>query len=508
MTGLALDTKLNDEQHEYIETIRTSGEVLLTLIDDILDLSKIEAQRMELEQAPFNLRRCIEEAFDLLQVKSTQKKLELAYSIDREVPNSFLGDVTRLRQILVNLLNNAIKFTEQGEVIVSVAGQFLENNQYRLHFSVKDTGIGISAEGMEQLFKSFSQVDASITRRFGGAGLGLVISKCLSELMGGTLWAESRGIPGQGSIFHFTILTQEAQGSQTLRPVTKPLFNREIGSQHPLRLLVAEDNEINQKLVVSILGRLGYQAELANNGLEVLKILNEKPFDAVLMDVQMPEMDGETATIHIRRDFPPDRQPRVIAMTANALPGERERYLAVGMDDYLSKPIRIDELVRVLKESKPLGQPNSTTSPVDNGLRKVSPAPVQPPAGSFDMSLLHEFSEMMGEDGIELAKELLRMYRKNSLDLIDSLQHTLDKQNLPDLHRVAHTLKGNSSQVGAVRLSGLCFTLEQITQNGSWDGAQAVLEQIKAEFGKVECEIEKVLHLSEPAWYAFNGKIN
>jgi len=639
MTGLALDTRLDDEQREFIETIRTSGEVLLTLIDDILDFSKIEAQRMELEQAPFNLRRCVEEAIDLLQVKSTQKKLELAYSIERGVPNTFIGDVSRLRQILVNLLTNAIKFTDQGEVIVSVSGQFLENNQYRLHISVKDTGIGISAEGMETLFKSFSQVDASTTRRFGGTGLGLVISKRLSELMGGTLWAESQGIPGQGSVFHFTVLTRVApdkpgdeqpkggdlkgvkvlivddnqtnchilvnqteswgmiptavnSGIQALeltaqgarfgvaildqqmpvmdgitlaekladdlplillsslgyhnnrpggsrfsayltkpvkpsqlydcltrlvthrptsvsRPATRSLFNREIGSQHPLRLLVAEDNAINQKLVGSILSRLGYQAVMANNGLEALSILHERPFDLVLMDVQMPEMDGETATTHIRRDFPPAQQPRVIAMTANALPGDRERYLALGMDDYLSKPIRIDELVRILQECQPLGAAVLPTAlPENSQVKKVPPFLAQPTPATFDMSILREFSEMMGEDGIKLAKELLHMYKKNSTDLIDNIQETLNGQNSADLHRAAHTLKGNSSQVGAVRLSGLCFNLEQITQNGNRDGAQAVLDQIKVEFEKVECAMEKVLQLSEPAWYAFDGKIN
>jgi CheY-like chemotaxis protein/HPt (histidine-containing phosphotransfer) domain-containing protein len=296
------------------------------------------------------------------------------------------------------------------------------------------------------------------------------------------------------------------QPTSASRPVqTKLLFNRELGSQHPLRLLVAEDNEINQKLVTSILNRLGYRAEIANNGLEALKILHEKPFDVVLMDVQMPEMDGETATLRIRQDFPPAQQPRVIAMTANALPGDRERYLAVGMDDYLSKPIRINELVRILQESQPLGAARSTSAPVDGGASKASPLPAQPPAGTFDMSILREFSEMMGEDGIKLAKELLRMYRKNSLDLIDSLQQTLDGQDIAGLHRVAHTLKGNSSQVGAVQLSGLCFTLEQITKDGAGnrDGAQAILDQIRVEFGKVECAMEKVLQLSEPAWYAY-----
>jgi CheY-like chemotaxis protein len=271
-----------------------------------------------------------------------------------------------------------------------------------------------------------------------------------------------------------------------------------------LRLLVAEDNEINQKLVASILSRLGYRAKMANNGLEALKILHEKPFDVVLMDIQMPEMDGETATIRIRQDFPPAQQPRVIAMTANALPGDRERYLGLGMDDYLSKPIKINELVRILQESQPSGTPPSTFLRETNELEKGFPAPGQPATCTFDISLLREFSEMMGEGGIEMAKELVRMYQKNSLDLINSLDQTLDTQNYVELHRAAHTLKGNSSQVGAARLSSLCFSLEQIAQdgNGNRDGAQDLLEQIKAEFEKVECEMEKVLQLSEPAWYA------
>ena len=637
MTALVLDTKLDDEQRDFIKTIHTSGEILQTLIDDILDFSKIEAQRMELEQAPFHLRRCVEEAFDLIQVKSAQKKLELACSIHAEIPDSFIGDIARLRQILVNLLSNAIKFTDQGEVIVSADGQYLENNQYRLHFSVKDTGIGISADGMERLFKSFSQVDASTTRRFGGTGLGLAISKRLCELMGGTLWAESAGIPGQGSIFHFTILTEVApqdepgeeklehhdlngvkvlivddnqtnrqilvsqteswgmvptavssgvealeliargasfgvaildqqmpemdgptlakkldhrlplvllsslgdhddpagnsrfsacltkpvkpaqlhdclirsvtrQGSPTSRPA-RQVFNQEIGSQHPLRLLIVEDNEINQKLMVSILGRLGYPVELANNGVEALKTLQEKTFDVVLMDIQMPEMDGETATLHIRRDFPAAQQPRVIAMTANALSGDREHYLAVGMDDYISKPIKIKELVRALLESQPLGAPNSTVLAEERGLPDVSPPSVAQTDYTFDLSVLREFSEVMGEGGIELAKELVRMYQKNSLDLIEDIQETLDGQNFASLQRAAHTLKGNSSQVGAARLSGLCFKLEQIAKSETPEGAQAVLDEIKTEFGKVEGELDKVLQLSERAWYPFNGKI-
>ncbi len=295
------------------------------------------------------------------------------------------------------------------------------------------------------------------------------------------------------------------QPTSVLRPVAKTLFNREIGSRHPLRLLVAEDNEINQKLVSSILGRLGYRAEMANNGLEALRILHEKPFDVVLMDIQMPVMDGETATIHIRAGFPArsaaarnchDRQR--LNRRPGTLPGGRDGRL----------PEQADQDRRagqVIAREPALGAAPSASSPANSGVEKGSSTPAQPSACTFDISLLREFSEMMGETGVDLAKDLLRMYRKNSLDLIDSLQQTLDKPDLPDLHRTAHTLKGNSGQVGAVRLANMCFTLEQIARNGSQDGAQALLEQIKAEFGKVECEMEKVLQLSEPAWYAYKS---
>ncbi len=210
MTGLLLDTPLNSEQQNYAGTVRNSGEVLLTLINDILDFSKIEAQKMELENQSFELRSCIEEALDLVVMKASEKKIELAYLIRDELPAFMIGDVTRLRQILVNLLNNAVKFTESGEVVISVSGQLRDQHQYQLHFAVRDTGLGIPPDRVDRLFQTFSQVDASTTRRFGGTGLGLAISKQLSELMGGTMWVESTGIPGQGSTFHFTILAQEA----------------------------------------------------------------------------------------------------------------------------------------------------------------------------------------------------------------------------------------------------------------------------------------------------------
>lgn len=452
MTGLLLDTKLDPEQQDFVETIRTSGDALLTIINDILDFSKIEANKLELEKQPFNLASCIEEALDLVAAETAKKGLDLAYLLEDDLPPSFIGDVTRLRQILVNLLSNAVKFTETGEVVVSVTNQILDNGNCQLHFAVRDTGVGIPEDRLNRLFKSFSQVDASTTRRYGGTGLGLAISKRLSELMGGTMWVESK--VGEGSTFHFTvqakpiasqnqpglnpnqrqlinkrvlivddnetnrrILARQTQSwdmipqtvasaAQALelvrqdtpfdlaildmhmpdldglalateirkhRPaeklplimltslghressaeaahfaayLTKPIkpaqlykvlanvvagrpasrkfvsqaqFDRQMGKRHPLRILLAEDNVVNQKVALSILGRLGYRADVAANGLEVLEALNRQLYDVVLMDVQMPEMDGVEATRRIRRQWPANQQPHIITMTANAL---------------------------------------------------------------------------------------------------------------------------------------------------------------------------------------------
>lgn len=496
MTSLMLETPLDSEQADYARTIRSSGDVLLSLINDILDFSKIEAGKLELEKRPFSLRDCVEEALDVIVTKAAEKGLELAYIMEENVPQTIVSDVTRLRQILVNLLNNAVKFTEAGEVVLKVAKEptiqrnLADDNKAvleTLHFAVQDTGIGIPENRRNRLFMSFSQVDASTTRKYGGTGLGLAISKHLVEKMDGRIWADSE--VGKGSTFHFTIqaaagnthrhvflrgnqpaltgkrvlivddnetnrliLTKQTNlwgiiptavqsGSAALAQIdkgesfdlaildmhmpgidglalatkirrlrdekslplvmlssvgdrdghadeahfaaflTKPvkpkqLFNTltnifndvtpvkqspkkrqldpEMGHRHPLRILLAEDNLVNQKVALRILERMGYQADLAANGLEVLEALQRQSYDVVLMDVQMPNMDGVEATRQIRDIWPKEQQPRIIAMTANALTGDRERYLNSGMDEYISKPVRIQELMQSLADSRPV----------------------------------------------------------------------------------------------------------------------------------------------------------
>jgi signal transduction histidine kinase/DNA-binding response OmpR family regulator len=492
MSGLLLDTPLNAEQLEYAHTIRDSGETLLTLINDILDFSKIEAGRMDIEQQPFDLRDCIESALDLVAARAAEKELDIAYELGSDVPAAIRGDVTRLRQILLNLFSNAVKFTDKGEVVLSVAAEGGE----LLHFTVRDSGIGLSEQGKSRMFQSFSQADSSTTRKYGGTGLGLAISKKLAELMGGTMWVESPGA-GQGSSFHFSIVAPAAQmppGTRRLllgrqpalvgkrllvvddnvtnrrilalqtakwgmtvqdtedpqraleilkgaafdlaivdmhmpamdgamlaaqireagltlplvlfsslgrretdatlfaatlakplhqsqlfdtlidllahdhtprasQMLVKPKIDATLAERHPLRILLAEDNVVNQKLALRLLQQMGYRADVAGNGIEAIESIERQIYDVVLMDVQMPEMDGLEASRRITARWPAGERPRIVAMTANAMQGDREECLSAGMDDYVTKPIRVDALVQALMNAAPRPGADGTGSP-------------------------------------------------------------------------------------------------------------------------------------------------
>ncbi len=356
MTGLLLDMSLSPSQLECAETVRKSGDVLMALINDILDFSKIEEGKRDLDHHPFDLRACIDGSMDLIAPTAAEKYISLDCFMSDQVPQSVVGDVTSLRQVLVNLLGNAVKFTDIGEVSLSVDCQPQLDGSLQLHFAVKDTGMGIPKDCLGSLFQSFSQVDASLTRKYGGTGLGLAISKKLVEFMGGHIWAESE--PGQGSTFHFTILAEPALPEQTSEQTiqtTKPSYQGSPLADHldHLRLLLAEDNLINQKVALMMLKKLGIKADVAANGLEVLDALERQPYDIVLMDVQMPEMDGFEATKAIRERWPKGT-PRIIALTAHSLEGDRERCLGAGMDDYISKPVKIEELASALNRYLPL----------------------------------------------------------------------------------------------------------------------------------------------------------
>jgi signal transduction histidine kinase len=486
MTALLVDTPLTNEQRDFVEIIRSSGESLLTIINDILDFSKIESGKIELEAHPYDLHQCVEEAIELLAPKAAEKGLELVVLIDPAMPHTIVGDVTRLRQVLVNLVGNAVKFTETGEVVVSVqTGPATKDGGLPLHFTVADTGIGIPKDKQDRLFQSFSQVDSSTTRQFGGTGLGLAISKRLTELMGGTMWVESEEGKGSRFKFNLTVRPGEADASgwrsappalrgkrvllaednptqrrafaqfallwgleateasgyaatealltapdarfdlilierEMLEPeaapviarlralpgargaallllsalrlragdaqalgadgqVVKPLragpllevlagalsdggpqekrapaaspFDHTLAARRPLRLLVAEDNAVNQKVALMLLKRLGYDADVVANGVEVLRALEIKTYDLVLLDVQMPEMDGYETARSVGSKWAGNEaaRPRLIAMTGNAMLGDREKCLEAGMDDYITKPVRVEELKAALE---------------------------------------------------------------------------------------------------------------------------------------------------------------
>ena len=357
MSDLLMRSDLDDEQREYASIIRTSGAALLTVINDILDFSKLEAGRMELDSMPFDLRECVEGAVTLMRVMSAEKGLELRSEIAEGTPEAVVGDPNRLRQILLNLINNAVKFTDRGSVTISVeAVSLADDGEIRVHVAVRDTGLGIPPDRMDRLFKSFSQSDGSITRRYGGTGLGLAISKRLVEAMGGTMWAESTGVPGEGSVFHAVFLTRAARPAEVQAPTAaRPReLDADHAKRHPLRILLVEDNAVNQKLALRLLSRMGYEADLAANGREAVQAVERRRYDLVLMDVQMPEMDGLEATRHIRAKMPQTERPWIVAMTAEAMEGDRERCLEAGMDAYLSKPIGVEELVAAVLDT-PVG---------------------------------------------------------------------------------------------------------------------------------------------------------
>ncbi len=339
MAGILGETDLNPEQRECIETISNSGQALLSIINDILDLSRIDRGKAELECQPFSLMACIEESIDLIASYASAKGLDLSYRSVGPIPESVVGDAQRIRQVLINLLSNAVKFTDRGRVEVLVQATRSADDSYEVHFSVKDTGIGIPQTALVKLFQPFAQADSSITKRYGGTGLGLAISRRLVEMMGGRIWAES--MPNLGSTFHFTVMVNSTPKISAKTVKAEPVTSDEIMIKKDLSILLAEDNPINQRVALLMLKRLGYRADAVANGLEVLQALELQHYDIVLMDVQMPKMDGLEAA---RRISQLHDRPRIIAVTAYALKGDMDKCLNAGMDDYISKPIQLADL--------------------------------------------------------------------------------------------------------------------------------------------------------------------
>ncbi len=335
MTGLALSTTLTTEQREYLDMVQHSADALLTIIGDILDFSKIESGRLELDLAPFSLRPTLRETLNPLVIRAHEKGLHFNLEVDPSVPDMLVGDQGRLRQVLINLVANAIKFTRLGGVTVTVDATTHDDDQALVHFTIADTGIGIAPEKQTLIFEPFRQADGSTTREFGGTGLGLAICRTLVEVFGGRIWVESSP---SGSSFHFTASLAKGAPAPAAVPTDRPAG--EMQPRARVRVLLAEDNRINQMLAQRLLERWGHEVVLAETGLQALAAHARQTFDVILMDIQMPEMGGfeATAAIRVAEDGLSHRTP-IVAMTAHAMKGDRERCLAEGMDDYLSKPI-------------------------------------------------------------------------------------------------------------------------------------------------------------------------
>ena len=642
MSGLLLETPLTSEQRSYVDTIYSSAESLLTIINDILDFSKIESGKLEFENQPLDLRNCVEEALDLLGSKAGEKQIDLAYQIEEGVPLNVLGDVTRIRQVLVNLVGNAVKFTDKGEIVTHIKVLSTPENSdnpttpWQLHFSVRDTGIGIPPERLSKLFSPFVQADASTARHFGGTGLGLSISRRLVELMGGKMWAEST--PGNGSTFQFILPFQSApqtsvsvldhkqpqltnvrllivddnptncrilslqsgkwgmlprtastgqqalawlkQGDQYdlaildmqmpgmdglmlaseirrlpqcanlplvlltsmgVRPdspefmnagfatcLTKPIkpaqlfeslirvvsgmrtapaakaapkLDPKLSARLPLRVLLCDDNLINQKVATRLLSQMGYSATVAGNGLEALKAIDATPFDFIFMDVMMPEMDGIEATQEIRRrqqDRAKNKNFKspmiIVAMTASAMPGDKEKCLAAGMDDYLSKPVRPEDVRSVIerwgaKAALDSVTPENDSAPHTASMMANTDKPMNNDVPPIDMDRLNEFTE---GDPANLT-ELVTLYVQQTTTQLEQLGNAVKTSDAPGVRRIAHSCAGASATCGMKRIVPLLRELERQGDEGKLVNAAELFIQVSNEFELIRKAVEPYL---------------
>jgi CheY-like chemotaxis protein/HPt (histidine-containing phosphotransfer) domain-containing protein len=601
MTTLLLDTPMNDDQRDFAQTIHSSGEALLAIINDILDYSKADVGKLELEHRAFDLRRVVEDSLDLVTPRALEKNLNLAYQIEDDTPEVLLGDAVRLRQILTNLLSNAVKFTPQGEVFASIGSERIDGDgsALRLHIAVEDTGIGIAPEQMPRLFERFTQLDASTTRRYGGTGLGLAISKRLAELMGGRV--EVQSTPGRGSTFHvwlqvepaaaaarspflqrnapalagkrvlivddhqtnrrilarfamlwgmqattlpsalealdrvrhgepfdlalldmsmpdcdgvelarrlrqcrgaehlpIVLLTSLGQrplpGSEppvrfaaclskpikaallydtlvaTVRgeasaPVAVPTPARPAAPHDVLKVLVAEDHPINQRVVVRLLQHLGHHADVAADGRETIDAVSRRHYDVVLMDIQMPEIDGLQAARAIVRRRGPQGLPRIVAMTANAMPGDRDACIAAGMDGYLAKPIELRELADALARI------GNAARGVEAGLGEMA----------IDASRLEHLRSMQDPSQPTLVRELIDMFEADSATHLERIAEARARGDAITLRALAHRFLSATQNIGALRLSALCTEIESLARQQRLDDAHAPIAALPRE---------------------------
>ena len=478
MTDLTLDTELTPEQRDYLEMVKTSADSLLIIINDILDFSKIESGKFELDPIDFDITEAVAETVRPLALRAEQKGLQLTCHVAPNVPARCLGDVTRLRQILVNLVGNAIKFTESGEIAVLVELESHIATDVRLHFQVRDTGIGVSPEKQELIFEAFAQADGSTTRKYGGTGLGLAITSQLVQLMGGQVWVESpsptrENETNPGCVFHFTLqlgVATAAPGEQSTKRIkesVKPAGSQKAGGCE-WRILLGEDHPINQHLVVSLLTKRGHVVKVATNGRQAVDMFAREPFDVVLMDVQMPMMNGFEATREIRElEARLNHRTPIIAMTAYAMKGDRERCLAAGMDAYLSKPINADELLSTLQR---------VIAQSDSGVAAVALMNSAQQADDVDFSVL-----LARADGDPtLVNELMEIFLEDWPRLLAAIREAIEHGDSAELERAAHTTKGAISYFSRGTALDDASRLQQMGVEGDLSQARTALADLEA----------------------------
>jgi two-component system sensor histidine kinase/response regulator len=484
MTDLVLDSNLTAEQRDRLTTVQSSAETLLAILNDILDFSKIESRKLELEEIPFSLESLVKDLLKTMALKADEKSVELVCDLDPDIPSHIVGDPLRVRQVLANLLANAIKFTSHGHVLLQIDEEARGEGCSRLHFRITDTGIGIPPEKHASIFDAFSQADGSTTRQFGGTGLGLTISANLVRMMAGEIWVESE--PGAGSTFHFTasfgtaalqapppVVTERATASVRVPPPAAP--------RRCATVLLVEDNVVNQRVAVGLLARRGHAVTIAGSGREALAALEGSMFDLVLMDVQMPEMGGLEATLAIRaREEGTGRRQRIVAMTAHAMTGDRERCLAAGMDGYLSKPIDRHLLFAVVEQDALV-----TTAP-------VRAAVAMPP---LDQG---ELMARLGDDR-ELFTDIVHLFLEDCPLQLAAIRRAIDRRDAETLRTAAHALKGAAASLSAARVFAAAATLERLGAESRLDAADVAWRTLSAETAELLLALRRLdqMRLSE-----------
>ncbi len=486
MTGLLLDKPLDKDTRYLAQNARECSEGLLAVINDILDFSKIEAGKLELESIPFNVEHIIKNSIEVVRYKiQTNQNINLSYKIDTKVPRGIVGDATRFRQVLVNLLSNAVKYTEKGTIDIIVNATKTKDDQFEIQVMVQDTGIGIPKAKINYLFESFTQADSSTTRKYGGTGLGLSICKNLVELMKGKISAKSK--VGVGSTFQFSILAKPIE-LESRAEFNSTQWDTTFQKLYPMKILLAEDNPVNQQLGIRLLEKLGYRADVAGNGIEVIESLKRQAYDLILMDVQMPEMDGHEASKRIRSNkrLP---QPVIIALTANVFTEDKKMCLAAGMDDFVGKPILLQELVEALK--KHATRKHTYINAVSTVEKENSPSSLV----VIDTEQI--LTQFKGAE--DILDEIIVLFKNTYQTMLDTINEAIQQNDANKLEQAAHSFRGTASQLYGRNCAQLCMTLEKMGQNNSLEEANPVFNQLVTETNLLCEALEKLLKQSNVA---------